>query len=224
MLNSRYLATILASDTETIDSISAVLPPYTLILNLTSGEWFPEEKMAYQEEAVKDMARTYLLKPMESIPNVADAGKTISQYLYKPWENDIYWKFRAKGASREIFFLTQLQRAPEFLKVAKDVAVKNGYPVSDMGMYLQPKQNGRAFQMELSFPYDPEDQEEKERIEAVYRQASEALISKGAFFYRIYGEWADMVYSRTGNLHETLKRIKKTFDPNGILNPGKLGF
>ncbi len=224
LLNSRYLATILASDPADIGRISQALPPYTLILNLTADEWFPEEKMAYQEDAVKEVARTFLLKPMETLPNAAGAEKTISECLYKPWDNGTYWKFRSKGASMEIFFLTQLQRAPEFLKVIHDTASSNGFALSDIGLYLQPKQNGRAFHMEASFPYDPENPDEKEMTERVYRQASEALVNKGAFFYRVYGLWADLVYSRTGTLHETLKRIKRTLDPNSVLNPGKLGF
>ncbi len=224
LLNSRYLATILASDPEEIDSISAVLPSYTVIVNLTAGEWFPEEKMAYQEKAIRDISRTFFIKPMESLPNVPDAEKVLARHLLQPWDNGTYWKFRAEGASREIFFLTQLQRAPEFLQIVNTIAAESGYPLSDIGLYLQPKQNGRSFQMEVSFPYNPESQDEREMIDALYREASEQLINKGAFFYRIYGPWAEMVYSRTGNLHETLKRIKRTFDPNSILNPGKLGF
>jgi FAD/FMN-containing dehydrogenase len=224
LLNNRYLATILASDSDDIDRLSSVLPAYTLILNLTAGEWFTDDKIAYLEAAIKDLSRTFLLTPMATLPNVPDAEKTLSQYLYKPWDNGTYWKFRAKGASREIFFLTQMQRAPEFLKVAEEVAAENGYCCSNIGLYLQPKQNGRAFQMELSFPYDPDNLDEKEKIDTICTEVSKALVNRGAFFYRIYGEWADMVYSRTGNLHETLKRIKRTFDPKGILNPGKLGF
>ena len=53
--------------------------------------------------------------------------------------------------------------------------------------------------------------------------ASQLLVDKGAFFYRVYGPWTELVYGRTGNLHKTLKRIKHTFDPNNVLNPGKLG-
>jgi hypothetical protein len=224
LLNSHYLASVLASDPDDIRQISSVLPPYTLILNLTAGEWFPEEKMAFQEEAIRQISRTFLLNPMESLPGIAEADKTVSSCIYQPCNNGTYWKFRAKGASQEVFFLTQLQRSPEFLKVVQDTASGCGYPLSDIGLYLQPKQWGKAFHMEVSFPYSPEDTAEKEMVKTVHKQVSEALVSKGAFFYRIYGPWTDMVYSRTGTLHETLKRIKRTLDPNGILNPGKLGF
>jgi len=224
LLNSASLAAILAAASEDISSIHSVLPPYILILNITAGEWFPEEKMSYQLEAMEEISRTYLLKPMESLPGVQEAEKTIAERLYQPWNNGAYWKFRAQGASQEIFFLTPLRRAPEFLSIVRNVAGKYDYPFNQIGLYLQPKQWGKAFQMELSFPYNPDDTRAQQTMDKLYDEASRKLINAGAFFYRIYGPWADMVYSRTGNLHATLKKIKKILDPNQVMNPGQLGF
>ncbi|MEI6127378.1 MAG: FAD-binding oxidoreductase [Pseudomonadota bacterium] len=224
LLNSRSLATILAEDPREIEALITSLPPYVLVLNLTAGEWFPEEKMTYQENAVHEAARKFLLKPLTQLAGVPDANEKVSRYLHQPWEKEPYWKFRAKGASKEIFFLTQLQRAPEFLGVIQKIAAEGGYPISDIGLYLQPKQNGRAFYLEASFPYDPASPLEKSRVETVHHNVSKALVQQGAFFYRPYGQWADFVYSRTGNLHGTLKKIKKILDPKNIMNPGKLGF
>jgi FAD/FMN-containing dehydrogenase len=51
---------------------------------------------------------------------------------------------------------------------------------------------------------------------------SEKLINDGAFFSRPYGPWADMVYCRTTTYTAKLKELKQIFDPNNILNPGKL--
>ncbi len=224
LLNSRYMAALLAETPDDIDRLQAVLPAYTIMLNLAAGEWYTEEKMAYLEKAVHEMARTYLLKPMETMPNVPDAENILAGYLRKPWEKEGHWKWQGKGASKEVFFLTTLQRAPGFLQVIQHAAAAAGYPLSAMGLYIQPKQNGRAFYMEVSFPYNPDDPAEAKCAETVYQQVSEALVTAGAFFYRIYGPWADLVYSRTGNLHQTLKRIKGVLDPNNVLNPGKLGF
>jgi FAD/FMN-containing dehydrogenase len=78
--------------------------------------------------------------------------------------------------------------------------------------------------MEASFSYNPDDPGDKARAEAVQTAVSSALVDAGAFFYRVYEPWTDLVYGRTGNLHKTLQRIKKSFDPANVLNPGKLGF
>ena len=55
-------------------------------------------------------------------------------------------------------------------------------------------------------------------------KASEELIRQGAFFSRPYGIWADMVYSRDAQTTIVLKKVKEYFDPNNVLNPGKLCF
>jgi len=223
ILNSRSLATMLAEEASEINRIGALLPNYIVVLNLTAGQWFPEEKMAYQMAALKEISQTFMLKPMETLPNVPEMETAMDRILYQPCAGGSYWKSRAKGASGDVFFLTPLQRAPAFLKQIEKAAAQNNYLKSDIGIYLQPKQNGRAFHMEAGFPYDPESPEDREKARTLHQSVSEALLNQGAFFYRLYGPWVDMVYARTGNLQPTLKRIKKTLDPKNILSPGKLG-
>jgi FAD/FMN-containing dehydrogenase len=54
--------------------------------------------------------------------------------------------------------------------------------------------------------------------------ASQELMKQGAFFSRPYGIWADMAFNRDAQTTIVLNKIKKIFDPNGIMNPGKLCF
>jgi hypothetical protein len=87
---------------------------------------------------------------------------------------------------------------------------------------MQPLERGRACHLSFSLPCDLSSETDKEKIRNLYLELSERLITEGAFFTRPYGPWADMVYRRSTTYTNTLKELKKIFDPNHILNPGKL--
>jgi FAD/FMN-containing dehydrogenase len=61
-------------------------------------------------------------------------------------------------------------------------------------------------------------------MEALFSQASNALLNQGAFYSRPYGPWANMVYNRDAQTTTVLKKVKDIFDPNYVMNPGKLCF
>ncbi len=48
------------------------------------------------------------------------------------------------------------------------------------------------------------------------------MISSGAFFTRPYGAWSDLTYNRIPDTVRLLGNIKNIFDPNGVMNRGKL--
>ena len=48
--------------------------------------------------------------------------------------------------------------------------------------------------------------------------------ARGAFFSRPYGELVEIAYQRSRDTAEMQKKVKGIFDPNSILNPGKLCF
>jgi FAD/FMN-containing dehydrogenase len=104
------------------------------------------------------------------------------------------------------------------------VATRYGYPVSDIGSYIQPIEHNRACQVEFSFFYDPEDDNEKAFVADLYLDAANTMLNEGAFFPRPYGDLASMVYERAASYTMTLKRLKGVFDPNNIMNPGNLCF
>jgi hypothetical protein len=104
------------------------------------------------------------------------------------------------------------------------MAAQHGYPMSDIGIYIQPIEHNRACHMEFTFFYNPADSSGKAHIADLYRQAALALLNQGAFFTRPYGELASMVYERASGYTMALKRVKKVFDPKNIMNPGNLCF
>jgi FAD/FMN-containing dehydrogenase len=98
------------------------------------------------------------------------------------------------------------------------------YSPSDIGVYIQPTHLGTSCHVEFSLPFDPSDEREVAKVQGLFTKASEELIKQGAFFSRPYGIWADMAYSRNAEHTSLSRKLKGLFDPNNVLNPGKLCF
>jgi FAD/FMN-containing dehydrogenase len=114
--------------------------------------------------------------------------------------------------------------APDFIDRVLDIAEGYDYPVRELGIYLQPIEHNRACRLEFNFFYDPRDPSEIEAIRALFKEAAKELLKEGAVFTRPYGELAPIVYERAAGYAHQLKRLKKVFDPNNIMNPSQLCF
>jgi hypothetical protein len=136
----------------------------------------------------------------------------------------VYWKNQWRGGSQSLSFIAKPSSSPVYVSIIEDIAVRFGYPMEDIGMYVQPIEHNRACQVEFTFFYDPESVEETAVISALYRNAAVALMSEGAFFTRPYGELASLIYDKAASYTEALKRLKKVFDPKNVMNPGNLCF
>ena len=98
--------------------------------------------------------------------------------------------------SQSLFFIARPEKSQKFVEIVEAVAPKHGYPVADIGSYIQPIEHNRACQMEFTFFYDGKDAAAKARIAALYKDAARALMNEGALFTRPYGDLAPMVYER----------------------------
>jgi len=225
VLISFNLAAILAKKwPEEFNALREALPQYTLILCLSGGHRLPEEKIEYEEKALRKAASNMSFKVRRRADGNAGTGDAIIKMLRKPWQGDGYWKFRYKGSCHDIFFHTTLNRVPDFTKAMHEVAAKYEYPTTEIGVYLQPLERARACFCQYGFHCDPDDAGDVERVRRLYLEASEKAISMGALFSTPYGPWADMVYSQTSSYTTTLKLVKAAFDPHNIMNRGKLCF
>lgn len=227
LLNDTNLAAILAQSPEHFDQLRAVLPAWTLVLVQRALKRRPEEKLAYQEECLRNIIMNSFreLDLWETLPGVAVAERVLPEMLRKPWPKDRpYWKHAYRGACEDIQFMTTLERADEFPPEVAEVAARFQYASSDIGVYVQPVQDGHACQVQFSFYYDPGDAVEKAMIRELCRQATAACMARGAYVTRPYPIVADMVYRKYGEYAALLKRFKKHFDPSGVLNPGNLCF
>ena len=228
LLNRNDLAAMAAEKWPAdFEKLRAGLPPWTLIIIVSGLVRRPEEKIHYEVKLLKEIVRNEFRKMVleEALPGFPGLGGKILTLLRNPWPADIpYWKNRWQGASQSLFFIARPEKAPKYIEIVEAVAPKHGYPIADIGSYIQPIEHNRACQVEFTFFYDAADAEAKARIAALYRDAARALMAEGALFTRPYGELAGMVYERAAGYTMALKRVKKVFDPNNIMNPGNLCF
>lgn len=225
LLNNLNLATILAEKIpDDIEELIEILPEWTLILVLSGGKRHPEMKIEYEEEALREVGREFLLtKIMTSLPGIPGVEKKLLGMLRGGWPKDkAYWKFSCKGSCQDIFFLTTLEKVPTFLEALRRVLAT--HKVMDVGFYIQPIEYGRACHFECNVYYDGSNVKQVERTRSFYAEAAELLLDLGALFTRPYGVLADLVYARTTTYTATLKKLKALYDPNNILAPGKLCF
>jgi FAD/FMN-containing dehydrogenase len=227
ILNNVNLAAILAKQWPAdFKSLRKTLAPWTLILVLGGGVRFPEEKIEYEEDALREVAKELSVPRLpETLPGAPGLEKEIADRLRSAWPKErTYWKFAYKGSCQDLFFHTVLGKAEAFTQVINKIATKYRYPKDDMGYYIQPVVYGGACHFEGNFYYNPDDAREVNNTRNLYAEAAEAVLDGGGFFSRPYGVVADMVYERSASYTAALKKVKKLMDPNNIMSPGRLCF
>ena len=227
ILNNVELAAILAKQWPgDFNTLKGKLPPWMLILVLGGGVRFPEDKIEYEEDALKAVAAELSIKDLPtSIPGAPGVEKEMADMLRGAWPgNKTYWKLAYKGGCQDIFFHTVMGKAQSFSKAISELAAKHGYAASDLGCYVQPVIYGGACHFECNFFFNPENAEEVEKVKKLYAEAAKLVMDLGGFFSRPYGPAVDMVYKKTTDYTRELKKIKKLMDPNNIMSPGRLCF
>jgi FAD/FMN-containing dehydrogenase len=226
IVNGAYLATLVGADAADVAALRDALPAWTLIMGVGGRALFPEDRMAVAEKDVAGAAAAAGKRLLSAIPGLATSRVEAAVYglFGDAADGAAHWKLRYKGAARDIFFHTPLEKAPGFLATMLDAAAAHKYPVADVGVYLQPQHQGVAYHCEFSLPFAPDDTRETAKARALFSDASKWLIDEGAYFSRPYGEWAHPVYNRDAASRDALRTVKKILDPNNVLNPSKLCF
>jgi FAD/FMN-containing dehydrogenase len=222
VLNNTNLASMLARKFPAdYQAIKNSLPPWILFFSLAGYEYFPEKRINASTKDMQGIAQKVGLEARPSLGQVA-ASQLLS--LVQRPSADPYWKIRSQGACEDLFFITSNDKLSGLLNTMQNLAVAAGYPASEMGVYLQPIVQNASCHLEFNLFYNRQNLLEAAKVRTLAHQATRALMTQGAFFSRPYGEQADTVFSSHASTVESLRKVKSIFDPNHIMNPGKLCF
>ena len=220
LINRMELALMLADKVPgEVGGLRKALPPWTLVLILRGRS----DEVAYQEEDLKELSSKLGIKMLTELPGATKADEKIMSEVERPqgWKKTSQYK----GARNVMPFITPQKRIPAFNEAVLKLAEKYKYPVEDIGCLAVPVYpEPGVVHYQYSLARNPDDPEETERVKTMFYEASEELVSLGAFFSRPYGRWAEMMYARAGTYHTMIREFKQMVDPNNIMNPGKLLF
>jgi len=221
LLNNTSLAYVLGESADRIKALTDKLPPWVVLVGIAGRSILPRERVDYQEKDITDFAQRFGLKMVTEVDGTknGEVFKTVLNPSREP-----YWKLACKSGYQDILFLTTLNKTPDFISTMSSVAAASGYAASDIGVYIQPLHQGSSCHCEFILPFERDNPKEATMMQQLLTRASEELLKQGAFFSRPYGIWADMAYSRDPQTTTVLKKLKGIFDPNNVMNPGKLCF
>lgn len=207
---------IFGADREDILELAARLPRWSLFVNMSAVNYFPEERIAYETEALEEDTAALGLGLHKHLQGF-EADRITRMQTDLPQQ---HYKDRLGASVDEIFFLTQTNQAERFVKsfAQSHGASGNTLPVA---VYIQPRVQSSSAHVELTTFWDDSDSGGGLRQAAFHRDASHALSDEGAYFSRPYGIWKDIAYQRDAQIVPHLRRVKDMFDPNAVMNPGK---
>ena len=188
--------------------------PWVMLCRVCGFDRYPEERVDIYSGYVQEACAKFDL-PCETAPAFLPCPpEKLEEMLTDCDRREVYWKCR-RGPERELVLL-----APPSKTTAIAEAIRARFP--EAGILLQPQVQGRAFRVECDlFPGEGE-AAAAEAEEALFRLARE-LMPLGAYYDRPYGRLPELIYTEPVSL-DAIRRLKKIFDPDGILNPGKLCF
>jgi len=212
-------------DAGVMASLAEKLARYTVVLRLAGTRRRPQERIAYQEKAFGEICAEYDLTATETIAGFEQQVSVFEERLKGSWpENETYWKQALRGQCHDIPFHTTIDRLPGIVDDIQRILSAQWLGDSEFGLYIQPLEYGRAYFCRYHLYYDPQAEAIKRHLMALDQQVNRQLFLAGTLFNTPNEPQSALTFSHSDLITDTLKKVKRIFDPNGIMNPGKLCF
>lgn len=220
VLNKAALASLVASDKEDCAAKATNLPAWAALVGISGQSILPEQRAEAHALDIADIAQQFGLKFVPALSGLS--GESVYKKIVAPCGVES-WKGKKKGAFAELFFTTTLDRVPEFVSAMQAMALEASYPLEDLGVYVNPQNMGTSYHCEFILSYDGGCAKGTARAKKLFAAASEKFAGMGAYYLRPHGAWSRLQLNKDAQSIAILKRMKGIFDPNNIMNTGKLG-
>jgi FAD/FMN-containing dehydrogenase len=221
ILNRAAAAMLMSySNTEHFEKIRDSLPEFVCLQNIAGFERMARERVDYQLKDIQEIASDNSVTLEETIGDVS-ASDLLEAATTPCGRTD--WRSSLSGHCLRIVFLTTLNRSPGFINIIEKLSAKNNVDMASIGIYIQPLVQNHCCHVEFMIPLNPEDSTQTDKMCIFEVDAVSALSEAGAFFSRPYGAAEKTAFERNRTNLDILKKIKHIFDPNQVLNPGKIG-
>lgn len=214
ILNNINLACLLQEESEKILSVKDSLMEWNLIYVISGYGELAKERIKYLKGDIAEIIEDLQLN--KDIVKDLNRKEKILHFLTTSTQNP--WRFRLKGAVQDIQFLINYQKIDDSISLVME-NIQN-----EVGVYIQPINQGTSYYCELDVFYNPQ-KDDKKKIKKIYYNVTEKLIHNGCFFNRPYDILSNLIYKNQDAITvDVLRKVKHIFDPNNILNPGVLCF
>lgn len=202
---------------------------FALIFAINGYEHLPEEKIAYQTADVNEILeglglKEYIEKDDHTLGEIEN--------IFDGFTFDPYPKYEPEHIAVDIIYNTTLDRVQNHTDGIEEILKAHNFPFERFYIYIQPVIQARAASIEFTLmadrldnPYLDSYEFPISKVKEISREIAGYLSEHGGFFSRSYKLINEFAFTEKNQVYqESLRKIKRIFDPDNILNRGQLIF
>ncbi len=208
-------------------SMNGAVKKYILIYAINGyEEFFPEDKISYQMESCNEVLNEIGLEVKD---NVAGITQKDVEPILDGNSIDPHPKYSDKTIATDVFYNTTLDRLQNHISGVEEILKKRDFPSDRLMIYIQPVIQARATNVEFSLIADRPDSSNQDfslkNVRDICKEIAQFAGSIRGFFSRSYPLINSVAFTDKNEVfQEGLRKLKRIFDPDKILNKGQLIF